>query len=163
MKPILIVGSLTLLNLNLSFLPKGSLVVVMGVVMIGDFITGVIKATMRNQARTSEGYRKTLTKFIQYGGAISISILLKYLTTINQADSEMKAIAPFLGYLNDGLLFFIVFIEITSILENLYAIDKHSPMALYIIKPLLRIMTFAIKNNSFVKEMEEQEAKEKAK
>lgn len=162
MKPILIVGSVTMLNINLNFLPTGTLLVVMGITIILDFITGVIKAAMNNKARTSEGYRKTVIKFIQYGGALCVSIVLKYLT-ITQGDSEMKAIAPFLGYLNDGLLFFIVFIEITSILENLYAVDKRSPMALYIIKPLLRIMTFAIKNNSFVKEMEEQEAKEKAK
>lgn len=162
MKPILIVGSVALLNINLNFLPTGTLLVVMGVTIILDFISGIIKAAIQNRARTSEGYRKTVVKFIQYGGALCVSIVLKYLS-VNQGDSDMKAIAPFLGYLNDGLLFFIVFIEITSILENLYAIDKRSPMALYIIKPLLRIMTFAIKNNSFVKEMEEQEAKEKAK
>lgn len=162
MKPILIVGGVALVNVNLNFLPTGTLLVVMGVTIIFDFITGIIKAAMRSQARTSEGYRKTVVKFIQYGGALCVSIILKYLT-LNQSDNEMKAIAPFLGYLNDGLLFFIIFIEITSILENLYAVDKKSPIALYIIKPLLRLMTFAIKNSSFVKEMEEQEAKEKSK
>lgn len=149
MKGILSVALLSLINVKLNFLPTGTLMVAMGACITLDFFTGVIKATFLHEARTSEGYRKTVIKFMQYGGAVCVSMVMKYLMVM-KGDADFMLFVPFLDYLNNGLLFFIIFIETTSILENMYAIDKNSPFAHYIIKPLLKLMTFAIKNNSVI-------------
>lgn len=146
MKSILAVSFITLLNVNYSFLPTGTLLLAMAVAVILDFITGVIKASYNNQVRTSEGYRKTVVKFIQYGGAVCVSMLLKFLVGLKD-QGTVEYLNPYMEFLNDGLLIFIIFIEVTSVLENMYAIDSKSVFAVYFIKPLLKIMTFAIKNN----------------
>lgn len=146
MKFILAVSLVTLLNVNYSFLPTGTLLLAMAVAVILDFITGVIKASYNNQVRTSEGYRKTVVKFIQYGGAVCVSMLLKFLVGLKD-QGTVEYLNPYMEFLNDGLLIFIIFIEVTSVLENMYAIDSKSVFAVYFIKPLLKVMTFAIKNN----------------
>lgn len=146
MKSILAVSLVTLLNVNYSFLPTGTLLLAMAVAVILDFITGVIKASYNNQVRTSEGYRKTVVKFIQYGGAVCVSMLLKFLVGLKD-QGTVEYLNPYMEFLNDGLLIFIIFIEVTSVLENMYAIDSKSVFAVYFIKPLLKVMTFAIKNN----------------
>ena len=146
MKSFFAVSLVTLLNVNYSFLPTGTLLLAMAVAVILDFITGVIKASYNNQVRTSEGYRKTVVKFIQYGGAVCVSMLLKFLVGLKD-QGTVEYLNPYMEFLNDGLLIFIIFIEVTSVLENMYAIDSKSVFAVYFIKPLLKIMTFAIKNN----------------
>ncbi len=146
MKSILAVSLVTLLNVNYYFLPTGTLLLAIAVAIILDFITGVIKASYNNQVRTSEGYRKTVVKFIQYGGAVCVSMLLKFLVGLKD-QGTVEYLNPYMEFLNDGLLIFIIFIEVTSVLENMYAIDSKSVFAVYFIKPLLKVMTFAIKNN----------------
>lgn len=131
----------------------------MGAAIFLDLLTGVIKASYNNEVRTSEGYRRTVVKFMQYGGAVCVSMLLKFLVSLKDQQA-VQALGPYMDYLNDGLLIFIIFIEVTSVLENMYAIDSKSPFAIYFIKPLLRLMTFAIKNNSFSKSLEDQEKKQ---
>lgn len=153
MKTCITVCLVSLLNISLQFLPTGTLMVAMGAAVALDFLTGVIKASLTNKARTSQGYRRTVTKFMQYGGAVCVSMLMKYLVSL-KGPGTMEALAPYADFLNDGLLFFIIFIEITSIVENLYAIDSKSPFAVYFIKPMLKVMTFAVKNNSFSKSIE---------
>ena len=44
-------------------------------------------------------------------------------------------------------MYFILYIEITSILENLYKVDGTSSIAKYIYKPLLTILKFGLENN----------------
>lgn len=138
----------TLLNVQLNIIPNMDLLIIMVVVIIVDFITGIIKAVIKKQARTSEGYKKTVVKFLQYGGGVVCGILLKYLSLHN---SNMVQFATFADYLTDGLVLFIIFIEVTSIFENIYAVDKNTPFARYIVKPLLSILTFQIKNNPVAK------------
>lgn len=150
MKSVLSIGVVTLLNVNFNFLPTGTLMLAMAAAIVLDFITGVIKASFNNDARTSEGYRKTIVKFMQYGGAVCVSMLMRYMIGLKD-ENAVQQFAPYMEYLNDGLLIFIIFIEVTSVLENMYAIDNRSVFAMYFIKPLLSIMTFAIKNNSFSK------------
>lgn len=147
MKTILTTAALAFINFNFSFLPTGTLMVAMSFAIALDFVTGVIKASFKNDARTSTGYRKTIIKFMQYGGAVCVSMLMKFLLSLKGVET-MKEIEPYADFLNDGLLIFIIFIEVTSILENIYAVDKKSPFALYFIRPLLRVMTFAIKSKS---------------
>jgi len=137
----------TLLNVQLNIIPNIDLLIVMCGVIIIDFVTGIIKAIIKKQARTSDGYKKTIIKFLQYGGAVVCGILLKYLSLHN---SNMVQFATFADYLTDGLVAFIIFIEITSIFENIYAVDTTTPFARYIVKPLLSLFTFQIKNNPII-------------
>ena len=156
MKTLSITVLLSILNVNYSFLPTGTLTIAMTAAIVLDFITGIIKASFKNEARTSQGYRKTVVKFIQYGGAVCVGTLLKYLM-IMRGDKGLEALTPYMDYLNDGLLIFIIFIEVTSVLENMYAIDNKSPFAIYFIKPMLSLMTFAIKNNPINKPKEQKQ------
>jgi hypothetical protein len=141
------------LNIKFNFLPSPNLLVIMGITIVLDFVTGIIKAKLSNQARTSEGYRKTVIKFTQYGGSVLVGCLLKY---VGSKQSDMTNINQYIDYLNNGLLIFIVFIETTSILENIYAIDKETPFSKYLISPLLKLLTFQIKNNPIEKLAEKQ-------
>lgn len=155
MKSALFASGFWLLNIKFNFLPSVNLLVVMGITIALDFGTGVLKAIILKQVRTSEGYRKTVVKFLQYGGGVVVGCLLKYLGT---KQSEMANVSQYIDYLNNGLLIFIIFIETTSILENIYAVDKETPFSKYLIAPLLKLLTFQIKNNPIEKLAEKQDA-----
>jgi phage-related holin len=102
------------------------------IAMMLDLATGIIKAVMHRTARTSAGYRKTARKFTQYIGSILVSVIL--MNTFRQEH-------PVVQYINDGLLILLIYIETTSIFENLYAIDSTSMFARYFIAPVLRLLT----------------------
>lgn len=121
---------------KLNFLPSANLLAWVFIAMVLDLATGVTKAIVTHDARTSTGYRKTITKFIQYAGAILVGVILG--NTL-QKDNIL------VGYVNDGLLILLIYIEATSIFENLYAIDSTSAFSRYFISPILKLLTLAIK------------------
>jgi len=127
-------GALTFFKIT--FLPDANLIAWVFITMLLDLITGVIKAVVLHQARTSSGYRKTVIKFTQYVGAMAVGIILA--NTLSK-DSEI------VGYVNSALLILLIYIEATSIFENLYAIDNTSPFSRFFIAPILKLLTLAIK------------------
>ncbi|MFT3912231.1 MAG: phage holin family protein [Ferruginibacter sp.] len=151
---LLLAFTFTLLNINFGFLPQPDLLLIMGISMIIDFATGYSKAIMLKEKRTSSGLRKTIIKFIQYGGALVIGMLLSYLSQNVQATKSWTVLSKYTNWFNSGLLIFIIFIEIVSILENMLAIDSTSPFSRYIIKPLLKVLTLQLKANSLETETE---------
>jgi phage-related holin len=141
------------IGFNLFFTPKITAVLVVFGLVIFDFVTGVIKAKIKGNARTSEGYRKTLKKIPGY---IIIPVVLwlagvlckTYIQPDASTDSETIArISKILKSASGWVLIFIVFIETKSIFENLYEIDKTSPFNRFFIKPILTILSFGIENN----------------
>lgn len=114
--------------------------------MVIDFATGVIKAKFKKQERTSEGYRRTVKKVTQYFTAIALSLGIQYLVkrTVSNATTDLQYISVF-------VCVFVLYIEITSILENLYEIDNRSMMARFLIRPLLVIMKFGLERNPIIK------------
>jgi phage-related holin len=132
---------LTLLNIQFAILGNTELLKVTGFLILADLITGIIKAVVLKKARSSEGYRKTVVKITQYGGAISISFLLKYLTLKNV---DLGELAKYIDYFTNLLQLYILLIELTSIFENLYQVDKTSPFSKKFIQPILRLLTFQI-------------------
>jgi len=128
---------------KLTFLPDLNLLAWVFIAMLADLLTGIRKAVVLKQARTSAGYRKTVNKFFQYAGAIVGGIILA-----NTLPKDQSIV----GYVNDFLLIFIIYIEVTSIFENLYAIDNKSQLARYFIAPTLRLLTFAIKKSTINEE-----------
>ena len=121
---------------KLTFLPSANLLAWVFLAMTLDLITGVIKAVVLKEARTSSGYRKSVIKFTQYAGAILVGMIMG-----NALPKEYEIV----GYVNDGILILLIYIEATSIFENLYAIDSTSPFSKYFISPILKLLTFAIK------------------
>ena len=102
------------------------------IAMVLDLITGIVKAVMLHKARRSSGFGKTARKFTQYAGSILVSVILM---------NTFKQEHPVVQYVNDGLLILLIYIETTSIFENLYAIDSSSMFARYFIAPVLRLLT----------------------
>lgn len=140
---------LTLAQLILPFfgviiLPSGILIAWMCVALMVDLITGVTRAIVDDKIRTSQGYRETLGKIIQYGGALIIGVILS-----SMAKHHAAGINPMIfEYFNDFLVSFIVFIEITSIMENMYAISPESKFSKYFVKPMLSMLTFNLQHLS---------------
>jgi phage-related holin len=128
-------------------LPDVNLLVWIGFAMIIDFITGVVKAKVKKEVRSSEGFRKTITKFLQYGVAIIVSVILSNTAKYNVS----QRVGSSLELLCDALMVFILYIEVTSIFENIYQCDKKSVMSKYFIKPVLNFLTFQIRNNPATK------------
>lgn len=140
---------ITLAQLILPFfgviiLPSGVLIAWMCVALIIDLITGITRAVVDDEVRTSEGYRQTLGKIIQYGGALIIGVILS-----SMAKHHATNLNPvILDYFNNFLVSFIIFIEITSTMENMYAISPESKFSKYFVKPVLSLLTFNLQHLS---------------
>lgn len=118
--------------------PSFSLFGVVLAVIFLDFITGVIKSVFRKVARTSEGYRKTVIKLLQY--IIPIFIFWGAGRYIPEYKAKLEQASGF-------VMMFIVYIEVTSIFENLYAIDSKSMIAKNFYRPALVLLKFGIEHN----------------
>lgn len=153
MKTTALAALFSLLNIKLNLVPNVDLYIVMGLLIVFDLITGVIKAVFQKKARTSEGYRRTVVKFLQYGGALVVGLMIKFLSLRNH---ELGVLSEYVDYINNGLLVFIILIETTSIFENLYAIDKTTPFSKNFIQPILRVLTFQL-NKGPLKTKDEKE------
>ena len=99
--------------------------VVLGAILL-DFITGIAKAKFQKIARTSEGYRRTVVKLMQY----IVPILVIWI-----ASKRVPGYEATLKEIGGWLMLFITYIEVTSIFENLYEIDKKSVIGKYVYKP----------------------------
>lgn len=138
----------SLLFIKLAFMPNASLIAWLFIALGLDFLTGVAKAAIRKDLKvTSSGYRKTLSKVIQYVGSVSLVVILGNAAKAN----EVVAAEPVLKVVGDGITILIIFIEITSVLENLVAIDDKSMISKYVFTPLHKLLTFQIKNNALTK------------
>lgn len=138
--------SLHLIAIKLIAFPDLELLAIVFITLLIDFITGVVKSVVVGKERNSKGYRESITKLVQYTGAIVTVMLLGALANFQGIFTNIE----YLSWIKDGVCCFIVFIEVTSILENIYAVDKKSMLSKYFIQPLLRVMTFQIKNNNLV-------------
>lgn len=104
-----------------------------------DFLTGIVKAKFKKEARTSEGYRKTVTKLLQY--IVPVIILWGASTYIPEYSVRLKQASGW-------VTMFIIYIEVTSIFENLYEIDKKSVISRVIYRPMLTILKIGLENNA---------------
>ena len=139
------------LTLKITLFPNYSLLMWMAIAVVLDLVTGVAKAYSKGEARTSSGYRKTVVKVFQYLGALGAGVILA-----NAGEGSNEQIKVLLNWVNDGLVIFITYIEITSIFENLNELDKNSMISKYFFKPALKILTLQIKNNPIFREAEKQ-------
>ena len=96
-----------------------------------DFITGVLKAKVLQEPRTSGGFRKSIQKISQYASCTIGSFILINLAGITKGSIDLQAAA----LVGNGLMVAIIYIEVTSIFENAYAINSTSLLSRYFIKP----------------------------
>ncbi len=132
---------------QITFLPAFNLLIAMGIVIGIDFLTGWYKAKRKGQAVTSEGFRRTIDKFVSYGVAVAVSCVLVYVSQ-QKGGEAVKLIA---GFLNDGLVCFIIYIEVVSIFENLIAVNPEAPLSVNFYIPVHKFLTLQIKNSPFKK------------
>lgn len=125
--------------------PPTKLLVWLFVVMVLDLITGIAKAITKGEKRTSKGYRQTISKFIQYGGAISVSVILSNLKEFEDSKTS-EVYTRVIEYFTSGLVMFIIMIEIKSVLENLEDISPDSDFTRYFIRPINKILEFEFLN-----------------
>jgi len=144
-----------ILFIKLKFFPDHDLLVWMGIAIMLDFLTGVAKAVVLKKARTSSGFRMTIIKFMQYAGSLAAGIIIS-----NAAkDNGFVDVGKLAGYFNEGLIVFIIYIEVTSVFENLYAVDNTSAFARFFINPIYRILTVQLGKLSRVADAAEAETK----
>lgn len=140
----------TLLDITKALvLPQLSLLLWIAVLMGVDFITGVLKAKLLKETITSQRARDTIIKFLQYFGCIGITIVI--INQVGQSDQVTQA----MNWAKDGVCILIIYIECLSILENLYGMDKTSPLSRWIFGPLYMLLSLAIKNNPFKRAADE--------
>lgn len=118
--------------------PSINLLYVMFGAIAFDFVTGFAKAKFKKQQRTSEGFRRTLVKILQYIPSVAIYVAAELVP--GQRDNLQKVAG--------WITMFILYIEITSIMENLYEIDSKSKIAKYVYRPALRILKLGLENNA---------------
>jgi len=126
----------------IQYYPDVKLLIALFTVFILDFIFGVTKATINGDRRTSQGFRRTFSKFIQYGGSIIVAMVLLNIVYDSNATFG-KQISWLFG---DLMLYIMIYIEIVSIFENMEEISPESDFVKYFIRPVRRIITFQVKN-----------------
>jgi phage-related holin len=135
-------GVVTLLDITKHLiLPKLSLLVWLCLLMVADLITGLLRAKLTKQKITSERLRRSVIKFLQYFGSIGVVIVL----TNQNKDNEHLVLV--LNWAQDGVAILIIYIEALSIFENLYAMDKKNPFAMYFIRPIYWLLSWSVRRN----------------
>lgn len=140
---------ITLLIIKLNFLPNITMLGWVFFAVLVDFMTGVLKAKLNKQLLTSGGFRQTSIKCLQYIGLIVGGIIIG-----NAFEKQSDIVA----WVNDGLLIFILYVEVYSIFENLYAMNPNSKVAKMIFKPAMRILTIGLEKHSLNNAAEKAEA-----
>lgn len=136
-----------------SLMPNLSLLLWVCLLMVADVITGLLKSKLLRQEITSGRLRASIIKFLQYFGCIGLTIVIKSQPNVGvQIKSAMT-------WAQDGLTILIIYIECLSIFENLYAMDRKNPFAVYVIRPIYFLLSLAVKNNMFTEAEKEQKKK----
>ncbi len=139
--PALVTFGLSMANfISLKSMPDAHLLIWLFLCIAFDFLTGFLKSKFQKKATTSEALKRTIIKFVQYGGAIAVSIILHNVLKNQNAD----AILPYVSYMGNTLVTFIIYIELVSILENMIAIDKKSVLSKKILQPLHQLLTLTL-------------------
>ena len=141
-------------GIDLMVKPTLSLLQVVGVCIVFDLVTGITKAVLNKKQRTSEGYRKTVIKILQYSGPILV---------LYGAGLKIPEYKDQLHIFCGWVMMFIIYIEVTSIFENLYEIDKRSPISRYGYKNILKILKFGLTHNELAEAAKREKQSEKEK
>ncbi len=112
------------------------------IIYLLDFIFGVLKTTLKGHARTSNGFRKSIIKLLQYGGCIIVATVI---LNIIHASTETFG-RQFSWIFGDIMLYLIIYIEVVSVLENMEEMAPTSFFVRIFVRPVRRIITFQLRN-----------------
>lgn len=145
----LLAWSTILLGIDLYLSPSMNLFMIMWVAIGIDFVTGITKAKLLKENRTSKGFRKTVVKISQYMIPVLVIgfVAMRLPEKAATVEGNPYFSKAFLLKANGWLMMFIIYIEITSIFENLYEIDKKTVIAKYIYKPALFLLKLGLEKN----------------
>lgn len=146
----------TLLDVTFKLLlPKFSLLMWVLILMVADLVTGILKARLLKQEITSEKARRTIIKFLQYFGCLGLVVVM-----INQNHKDPVFVSV-MDWAKDGVTILILYIELLSVFENLYEMDKTSRIAIYFIRPIYWLLSLAVRTNPAKKAQDAAKDKEK--
>jgi Bacteriophage holin family len=134
---------LSLLFVKFTFIPNVNLLSWVLVAIGFDFVSGFLKAVFSSKKRTSNKTRSTFPKYLQYLGAILLSVILGNVMPNEQVTMQ---------YAVDAVCTLIVYIESMSICENFIEMLPESYITRIFFKPLLSLLTISIEKISFKKE-----------
>lgn len=132
--PALAIGAGLFSWFTIEYFPSAMLFFWLLIAMLGDFITGLLKSWKKGKHTSSEGLRRSVTKVLSYCGAILVIMTL--VNVIGLVDDGNKYD---LAIVINGLMGFIVFVELYSICENISEAYPESPLVKYFI---IHIMSF---------------------
>lgn len=136
-------------------LPKFSLLIWVLILMVADLVTGILKARLLKEEITSEKARRTIIKFLQYFGCLGLGVVM-----INQ-NHDNATFVEVMTWAKDGVTILIIYIELLSVFENLYAMDKTTRIAIYFIRPIYWLLSLAVRSNPAKKAADAATDKEK--
>ncbi len=151
MKTSFIIGSLSLLFFKLTFFPRLDLLAWVFIAVVIDLLTGVVKAFIKKQAVTSQGFRQTAVKALQYSGLIIAGIII---------GNSFEKNTDLVRWVNDGMLLFLLYVEVYSIFENLRDMNPESKVSKMIFSPALTILTLGMQRLSLNKLTESSKEKQ---
>lgn len=111
-------------------------------VILVDFVFGVTRATFQGNRRSSRGFRQTLTKFLQYGGCIIVSIVILNIVSVSAPGFGPR----FSSLFGNFMLCFMIYIEVVSIFENMEALAPGSLFVKYFVRPVRRMITLQLRH-----------------
>jgi len=120
---------------TIEYFPSAMLCFWLLVAMLGDFITGLLKSWKKGEVTSSEGLRRSITKVLSYGGAI-----LVIMTLVNVVGLVDTTNSYDLAIVINGLMGFIVFVELYSICENINQAYPDTPLTIYFIAPVMKFL-----------------------
>lgn len=112
------------------FLPIGNYIIIISILLVFDFITGVQAARKRGEKITSEGWRRTATKIWIY----AMSIILTHYIKITMLSTSVELdLAKYISC-------FLISTELKSLDENIESITGVSILSklLKFLKPLIK-------------------------
>ncbi|WP_157097916.1 phage holin family protein [Niabella ginsenosidivorans] len=129
------------MNHFIQYRPNAPLLVWLLVVFILDFIFGLSKAIFSKLPRTSNNLRKSITKFLQYGGCIIVSMVILNIVSASN-ETFGRSFAWFFG---DVMLYIMIYTEVVSVFENMEAMAPGSTFVKVFVRPVRKVITFQLK------------------
>ncbi len=126
----------------IQYWPEPFLLTWLLIVYLLDLIFGVLKTTFRGHSPTSNGFRKSIIKLLQYGGCIIVATVI---LNIIHASTENFG-QQFSWIFGDIMLYLMIYIEVVSVLENMEEMAPSSFFVRIFVRPVRRIITFQLKN-----------------
>lgn len=138
-----LLGSVMLLETLINFtIPSLHLLFWLGIVLTVDLVTGWLKVLLTDpKSFSSHKARASVSKIIQYGGAIGVVVLVSQSTLGKQYEHEVTWIV-------NGVYSLLFMIEFISIIENLRDMAPNTGISQYVFSPLLIWLKFRVKKTN---------------